>query len=345
MLKDSMIKAAATSGKSAKDDVLRADVRKSAASPRRISLRDRLASYGLHHRQVAGESLMRMLRNPLGSLATWLVIGIALALPGSLYVALDNLAQLSTAWDGAPQMSLFLRQGTEEAAGKALSERLGRRADVARAQYVSREQALAEFRQLSGFGEVLDHLDDNPLPAVILVRPKAGEQDAAAVQRLFEEVKALPEVDKAVLDLQWVERLYAMLDIGRRIALGLALMLGLGVLLVIGNTIRLAIESRRDEILVVKLVGGTDAFVRRPFLYTGIWFGLGGGAVACLILSLGLSWLGNPVAHLADLYASQFSLHGLDIRHIALLLLCAVGLGWLGAWLSVGRHLGAIQPR
>jgi len=345
MVKDSMVRAAASSSNRNKEDVMRADVRKSAASPRRISARDRFANYRLHHRQVAGESLMRMLRNPLGSLATWLVIGIALALPGSLYVALDNLAQLSTAWDGAPQMSLFLRENVDDGAGRALSERLAKHAQVANVQYVSREQALAEFRQLSGFGEVLDHLDNNPLPAVILVRPKAQGEDAAVVQRLFEEIKALPEVDKAVLDLQWVERLYAMIAIGHRVALGLALMLGLGVLLVIGNTIRLAIESRRDEILVVKLVGGTNAFVRRPFLYTGVWFGLGGGLIACLILNLGLYWLGNPVAHLADLYSSQFMLQGLGGRQTALLLLSAVGLGWFGAWLAVGRHLGAIQPR
>jgi len=345
MVDDTLVKAASAQQAARKDEALRADVRKSAASPRRISSRDRFASYWLHHRQVAGDSLLRMLRHPLGSLATWLVIGIALALPGALYVALDNLAKLSTAWDGAPQMSLFLRQTADEASGRALSERLGRRADVARVQYISREQALAEFRELSGFGEVLDHLDSNPLPAVILVRPRTDEQGAAVVQRLFEEVKALPEVDKAILDLQWVERLYAMLSIGRRIALGLALTLGLGVLLVVGNTIRLAIESRRDEILVVKLVGGTNAFVRRPFLYTGVWFGLGGGLIACLILSAGLFWLGDPVAHLSDLYSSQFRLQGLATHQMAVLLLSALGLGWLGAWLAVGRHLGAIQPR
>lgn len=346
MVKDSLIKAAARARDAApKEDALRADVRKSAASPRRISSKDRFSSYWLHHRQVARESLLRILRNPLGSIATWLVIGIALALPGGLYVALDNLARLSTAWDGAPQMSLFLRGSVDEAGGRALGERLAKREDVARVQYVSREQALAEFRELSGFGEVLDHLDSNPLPAVILVRPLAGVQGAAAVQKLFEEIKALPEVDRAVLDLQWVERLYAILAVGHRIALALALMLGLGVVLVIGNTIRLAIESRRDEILVVKLVGGTNAFVRRPFLYTGVWFGLGGGVIACLILIGGLLWLGNPVAHLADLYSSQFSLQGMDARQIVLILLSATLLGWLGAWFAVGRHLGAIEPR
>jgi cell division transport system permease protein len=328
-----------------REQALRADVRRSAASPRRISARDRFASYVLHHRQVALDSLLRMLRNPLGSLATWLMIGIALALPGGFYVMLDNLARLGSTWDGAPQISLFLKQGVDDEAGRALSERLGQRADVTQVRYLSKEDALSEFRELSGFGQVLDHLDNNPLPAVIVVRPKDEKGSAESIQHLFDEVKVLPEIDRAMLDLQWVQRMYAMLSIGRRVAMALGLMLGLGVLLVIVNTIRLAIESRRDEILVVKLVGGTNAFVRRPFLYTGIWFGLGGGLIAWLLLSLGLWWLGNPVAQLADLYDTQFSLNGLNIEQALLLLAFATGLGWLGAWMAVGRHLSVIEPR
>jgi cell division transport system permease protein len=286
-----------------------------------------------------------MLRKPFGSLATWLVIGIALALPGGLYVAIDNLEKLSATWDGAPQVSLFLRLSVDDEAARLLSEKLARRADVAQAHFISREQALAEFRQQSDFGNVVDQLESNPLPAVIMLRPKQDQHDAEVVQRLFEEVKVLPEVERGVLDLQWVQRLYAMLTIGRRIALALGIMLGLGVILVVGNTIRLAIESRRDEILVVKLVGGTNAFVRRPFLYTGLWFGLGGGIVACGILSASLWWLGNPVAYLADLYSSRFALTGLGVSNTLALLLSGTLLGWLGAWWAVERHLGAIEPR
>jgi cell division transport system permease protein len=326
-------------------DALRADVRKSAASPRRISRRDRFAAYTLHHRQVARDSLRRLLRNPFGSLATWLVIGIALALPGALYLALDNLARLGGRWDGAPQISLFLQQSVDEAGGLALQQKIGRRGDVAHVEYISREQALAEFRSQSGFGQALDQLDTNPLPAVISVRPLVAQRGADAVKKLFDDLKAMPEVERAVLDMEWVQRLYALLDIGRRIAFGLAAMLGVGVILVIGNTIRLAIESRRDEILVVKLVGGTNAFVRRPFLYTGAWFGLGGGAMACLMLSLALLWLGDPVSRLAALYHSEYSLAGLGAERAVVLLLGGALLGWLGAWLAVGRHLGAIEPR
>lgn len=330
---------------------MRAEVRKSAASPRRISARDRFAAYWLHHRQVARDSLLRLLRNPLGSLATWLMIGIALALPGGFYLLLDNLSQLGGRWDGAPQISVFLQQDVDESAGVALQQRIAQLPGVTHAEYISREQALAEFRSLSGFGEVIDHLDANPLPAVISVRPLVvqnalgGRGGAAAVQKLFDQIKTMPGVERAVLDMEWVQRLYALLDVGRSMALALAAMLGLGVILVISNTIRLAIESRRDEILVVKLVGGTDAFVRRPFLYSGLWFGLGGGLAAWAMLAASLVWLGNPVAQLASLYHSDFALNSLGLAQIAALLLIGSVLGWCGAWGSVHRHLGAIEPR
>ncbi|MFT3929710.1 MAG: permease-like cell division protein FtsX [Spongiibacteraceae bacterium] len=325
---------------------MRADVRKSAASPRRISARDRFAAYWLHHRQVARDSLLRLLRNPFGSLATWFMIGIALALPGALYLMLDNVAQLGGRWDGAPQISVFLQQDLDEAAGNALQQRIAQLPGVTHAEYISREQALAEFRSISGFGEVIDHLDANPLPAVISVRPMVVQGGgAAAVEKLFGQIKALPGVERAVLDLAWVQKLYAILDVGQHLALALAAMLGVGVILVIGNTIRLAIESRRDEILVVKLVGGTDAFVRRPFLYTGFWFGLGGGVAAWAMLAASLSWLGGPVAQLASLYHSDFALSGLGIAQVAGLLLIGSVLGWCGAWGAVRRHLGAIEPR
>lgn len=324
---------------------MRAEVRKSAASPRRISTRDRLAAYWLHHRQVARDSLLRLLRNPFGSLATWFMIGVALALPGGFYLLLDNLSQLGGRWEGAPQISVFLQQGLDEPAGLALQQQINQLPGVVHAEYISREQALAEFRSVSGFGEVIDHLDTNPLPAVISVRPLVAKNNAAAVQRLFEQIETMTGVERAVLDMEWVQRLYALLNVGRSMALVLAAMLGLGVILVISNTIRLAIESRRDEILVVKLVGGTDAFVRRPFLYSGLWFGLGGGLAAWAMLAASLTWLGNPVAQLASLYNSDFALAGLGIVQVAALLIIGAMLGWCGAWGSVRRHLGAIEPR
>jgi cell division transport system permease protein len=264
---------------------------------------------------------------------------------------LDNIAQLSGRWDGAPQISVFLQQGLDESAGRALQQRIAQLPGVTRAEYISREQALAEFRSISGFGEVIDHLDANPLPAVISVRLFVASNSfdekngAPAAQKLLDDIKNMPGVERAILDMEWVQRLYALLSVGQHLVLALAAMLGLGVILVIGNTIRLAIESRRDEIVVVKLVGGTNAFVRRPFLYTGLWFGLGGGVAASAMLAASLAWLGNPVTELASLYHSNFELTGLSAGQIAALLLVGSILGWCGAWSAVSRHLGAIEPR
>jgi cell division transport system permease protein len=324
---------------------LRADVRKSAASPRRISFGDRFASYRLHHQQIAVDSLRRLLKNPLSTLATWLVIGIALALPSGLYVTLANLDGLSAGWDSSAQVSLYLHGSTSEEAGAALAAQLQKRGDVARVRYISRDNALSQFREMSGFGDVLDQLEQNPLPATIIVQPSRTALDPAAARHLLDDLKALPEVEQATLDLQWVQRLHAILDIGRQVALVLAILLGVGVVLVIGNTIRLAIEARRDEIVVVKLVGGTNAFVRRPFLYTGFWYGLGGGLLAWVIVAFCLYWLAGPVAALADAYGSPFVLGGADTLQVLAMLGGGALLGWIGAWGEVGRHLGTIEPK
>lgn len=319
--------------------------REQGASHSRASGGDRLSSYISHHRLVARDSFQRLLATPIPSLMTWLVIGIAMALPGALYVGLSNVEAVSRGWDGAAQISLFVHKVVSEQDSRQLARKIEQRPDVAAVEYISRDQALAEFQQLSGYGEVLEHLDDNPLPAVIVVRPVEENISALATEQLFNELNALPQIDQAVLDLEWVQRLYSMMALGKRMTLALAALLALGVLLVVGNTIRLAIESRRDEIVIVKLVGGTNAFVRRPFLYTGLWYGLGGGVLAWAIITISLFWLGGPVAELAGLYQSQFELRGLGFGDSLLMWLCGGLLGLLGAWLAVGRHLGAIEPR
>ncbi len=306
--------------------------------------RDRLRGWGEHHRQVARDSWRRLLASPGGSAMTWLVIGIALALPGGLFVALQNIESLGRGWDGSAQVSLFLEERVSTDRGRALARELLARDDVTETDYVSPEQALEEFRALSGYGDILDGLDSNPIPALILVRPGEGI-GADATEALFEALQALPEVERAVLDLQWVQRLYAMMGLGRHLAMALTVLLALGVVLVVGNTIRLAIENRRDEIVITKLVGGTDAFVRRPFLYTGAWYGLGGGIVAWLLIGLTLIWLGGPVARLADLYDSGFRVQGPGLGATLLLWSGGALLGWLGAWLAVGRHLRDVEPR
>lgn len=319
--------------------------RETGAVQSKATLADRLDAWRSHHGLVATESLRRLLRAPGASLLTWMVIGIALALPASLFVALGNMQQLTAGWDGAARVSLFLEDSVNEEAGRRLGQQLARREDVAQSVYVSRQAALEEFSQLSGFGALLSELPENPLPAVVVLQPSLGASSVAAMEQLLLQLGQLPGVELAQMDMKWVQRLYSLMALGKRISLALAFLLGLGVLLVTGNTIRLAIENRRDEIVVTKLVGGTDAYVRRPFLYTGLWYGLGGSIVAWLLLTLLLWWLDDPVGILADLYDSSFELQGLGVSGSLSLALAGIVLGLAGAWLAVTRHLGAIEPR
>ena len=323
----------------------RSQRREKGASQSKTSAGDKMNSYFSHHSLVAKDSLMRLLDNLVSSVMTWVVIGIALALPTGLFVALSNVDSVSRGWDGAAQISLFVNKRISEQDSRQLTEKLKTRDDISDAEFISRTQALAEFQALSGYGEVLDHLDNNPLPAVIVIRPVEENVSAVATERLYLELKALPEIEQATIDLEWVQRLYSMMTLGKRMTFALGLLLSLGVLLVIGNTIRLAIESRRDEIVIVKLVGATNAFVRRPFLYTGLWYGFGGGIVCWLIISVTLFWLSGPIADLAGLYQSQFQLQGLGIGLTLLLWIASSLLGLAGAWLAVSRHLGDIEPR
>lgn len=318
--------------------------REQGASQAKTHLRGRLRSYFSHHGSTARDSLSRLLVTPYATAMTWLVIGIAMALPVGLSLILSNAETASDGWDSGAQISVFLHKNTEEPDGRSLVLRLAERTDVVSAHYISAKQALEEFQQLSGFGNVLRNLDSNPLPALLVVTP-ANSVGVVATEALVEDLQAMPEVQNVVLDLAWVQRLYSLMDIGRRVVAALGLMLALGVLLVIGNTIRLAIESRRDEVVIIKLVGGSDAFVRRPFLYTGFWYGAGGALIAWLLIGIALIWVSGPLASLSALYQSSFSVHGLGFLGGLSLLLAGGGLGLFGAWLAVARHLADIQPR
>lgn len=300
--------------------------------------------YFTRHLQVFFGSLGRLSRAPLGTLLTSAVLGIALALPFGLSVLLQNAQQLSSGWDGATQISLFLKSELSEARGRAFHERLRERADVAEVQFIPREEALAEFQRLSGFGDILTALEDNPLPSVIVVRPSLAHAAPGAVEKLVRQLGAYPEVDSAQLDMQWVKRLYAIMDILQRGVQVLALLLALAVVLVVGNTIRLAIQNQRDEIVITKLIGGTDRFIRRPFLYTGFWYGVFGALIAYVLISTTLLALREPVQVLSGLYNSGFRLSNLDAGTSALLLVAGVVLGLLGSWLAVSRHLREIEP-
>ena len=303
-----------------------------------------IKNYFLRHAQVFFYSLGQLTRTPVATFLTVAVIGITLALPASLYVAIENVQRLASGWEDNGQISLFLKQDVSGAAIEKLADKIRRLPAVSWVDYVSREAALTEFKRLSGFGEALNALDRNPLPAVLVVHPAAKHAHPDKLQELLKELRRFNEVDIAQIDLDWVRRLHAMLELARQGVLILAAGLAIAVLLIIGNTIRLAVLNRRDEIEITKLIGGTNAFIRRPFLYTGTLQGLLGALLAWLLVGLGLLLLAGPIDNLAGLYGSRFEAENLGI--LASLALIGAGglLGWLGSRLAVGRHLRAIEP-
>lgn len=301
-------------------------------------------NYLQRHAQVMLASLGDLWRQPIASVMTIAVLGIALALPAGLYVLLKNVEQVSGDWQQASRISLFLQAEVPDGRGQQLTEQLRTWPDVETTTFQSSTASLQEFRVLSGLGEVLDSLPTNPLPAVIIIEPSYDSTDMQANENLLQRLQNLSEVEIAQLDMQWLHRLQRINDIGQRSISVLAVMLSLSVLLVIGNTIRLAILNRQTEIRVIKLVGGTNAFVRRPFLYTGMWYGVLGGMVAWVTVLLALIMINGPVNQLATLYESQFSLQWLSGQLLVALPLAGLLLGILGAWLAVGRHLNAIEP-
>jgi cell division transport system permease protein len=309
------------------------------------SWRDQLDAWSAHHSNSAIESLLRLFETPLQSAMTWLVIAIAIALPATLMLVADNVQQLSKSWQDSSQISVYLNKGVSDTQGQALRQRWSLRADVGQVTYLSPAEALAEYKAGSGLGELLDRLDENPLPGVILITPNMSANAPSALAALEQALSAESGVAEVRLDMLWVKRLHQFSALVERFVVTLAVMLGLGVLLVIGNTIRMAIDGRREEILVVKLVGGTDAYVRRPFLYTGLWYGVGGGLLAVLTLLVGFWWFSTPVAQLAELYQSEFRLNGLGLIAALQIILVAGVIGLVGAWIAVTRYLYLIKSR
>lgn len=311
---------------------------------RRLGIVTRFKAYWVNHLHALFHSLGRLARQPVSSLMTVAVIGIALALPTGLHVLLKNVQAVSAGWESAAQISLFLRkQLPEEEVGRTL-EALAAMPEIASVNHISPAQALTEFRQLSGFDSAMDALQVNPLPAVVVVQPALEHSAPAEVEALLGRLRARAEVDLAQLDMEWVKRLYAMMEIGKRGVLVLGSLLALAVLLIVGNTIRLAIQNRREEIEVQKLIGATDAFIRRPFLYSGYWHGLLGAVFAWFLVNISLWLLDGPVRRFSMLYDSRFEIGALDLGASAALLVFGIGLGLVGAWLAVGRHLREIEP-
>ena len=302
----------------------------------------RLRAWLKDHLRVAVTSLGRLYRSAGTSLMTAAVIGISLSLPAAMQILIDNAQTLSGSWEGAARISLYLKTSVGDADARALADKLRATPGVSDVQYISAEQALAEFKQLSGFGDAMAVLDKNPIPAVLVIHPADSSPEGAAT--LEHSLASLPGVDQVRLDVQWLKRLSAILDIVRRVTEILAALLGLAVVLVVGNTIRLEIGGRRTEIEVSKLLGATDGFIRRPFLYHGAWYGLTGGLLACILVGAAVVLVEGPVSNLAGLYGSAFTLQGLGLGGALALLGAGALLGWAGSWLAVARHLRAIEP-
>ena len=324
--------------------------RQKADRPRRVvgaqsastSMKDRFRSWRQHHRDSFRDALQRINGSRASSAMTILVIAIALSLPAGLAVLLDNARAITSGWDGNAHLSVFLDMDVSEERQRELARQWQDIDRIKSTKVITRQQALEEFQALSGFGDVLQALPDNPLPPLIVVFPDST--DPVTLRALENRLAEQDNVDLVQLDVEWVRRLHALIELGERLISALTLALAAAVVLVVVNTIRLGIESRRDEIMVVKIVGGTDGFVRRPFLYTGFSYGFAGGLVAVILVQAALWWLGSPIDELLDLYNSEQSLTTLAASSLLVMPLFSGTLGLLGAWLAVGRHLGDIEP-
>ena len=303
---------------------------------------NRISAWFLHHLQSMVFSLGKIYHSPTTTIMTVAVIGITLSLPGGFYLFLKNIDKISGDFRSTTQISLFLDLDVDEKRARALDKEIAAMEGVSATQFISREVSLAEFRRDSGFGKSIDSLSSNPLPHTIVVDPDTT--DAFVARGLLKNLQALPEVEIARLDTEWLERLYTIIEIAQRSVAIVTALFACAVLLIIGNTIRLDIQNRYQEIIVTKLIGATDAFIRRPFLYGGVWYGLFGGILSWLIVEIGYLAIAGPVERLNLLYQSQLTLTTFSLHDFAILILSSTLLGLAGSWIAVARHLSKIEP-
>lgn len=313
------------------------------AATSRVTLQTRLLSWWEHNIGCLGESLLRIFRTPLASLLTMAVLGIALALPGGLFMLTQNLLSLSGNWDTGTRITLYLQETITDEEGQRLALELQDTNEYLAVEYLDRTQALEEFRRMAHLDDALEKLETNPLPPVILLKPGSG-LDSRQLERLVNRLGKRPEIELAQLDLQWVQRLQGIIRLIQHALVIIFALLAIAVVLVVGNTIRLEIESRRDEIVITRLFGATHAYIRRPFLYDGFWFGLFGGVFASLIVIAALWTLSEPTTSLIALYGSKFlPVYPGPFFIVGMVMLGAL-LGYLGAWSAVSQHLSRIEP-
>jgi cell division transport system permease protein len=302
-------------------------------------------AYLLNHAHGLFSSLGRLSRTPFTSVMTILVLAVAISLAGCFYIIVANIQQLTGNLQASNQMSLFLKEHVTESAAQKLAEQLKQNANIESIKFINKTQAMNEFKANSGFGEALNALESNPLPHVIQVLPKHVLDNREALDQLMAEFKQIPQVELVQVDMQWVERLQAIMLIASRGVMVVSVLLGFAVTFITGNTIRLELQNRQDEVYISKLVGATHAFIQRPFLYTGFWLGFIAGFSAWLIVTVMLLILETPVEKLSALYSGSFELLFLSFGEFILLLMMTSALAVLGSWIVLHYQLRQIKPQ
>ena len=303
-----------------------------------------MGAWFTRHLQVCISSLGKLAATPLATLMTILVIAITLALPALLHLVVRNGLEITGGWAPATDLSVYLTPGTSDDASNALSQLLRARADIQSVTVITPEEAMQSLRAAGDFDAALDAFEENPLGFTLVVTPLPTLSEPA-IALLQQELAGLPEADLVQYDTEWVATLQAILGLVRRATWIVAVLLGIGLLVVVGNTIRLDIQNRRDEIEIMQLLGASAAFIRRPFLYTGLWYGLGGGIFAIGVLVAVLLALRGPLDALAGHYGGGWPLSGITWQEAGILVGTGVLIGLVGSWIATARHMRAIDPK
>ncbi len=298
----------------------------------------------VHHSQAASASLSALCRKPLATLMIILVLATVLTIPLLFWIFSNNLKQVAHSWPQTGRIALYLHPALSTSDIEAFFNQLKSRAEIGSISLISASQGLTELQKQEGMQDILHYLPENPLPAVIDIVPALALNTPDKIDQFFSELRAYPQVEQAKLDRQWVNKLYALLSFTRKIAHVVMSFLTLAVIFIISTTLRLAIQKHHDEIKVLKLIGATDSFIARPFLYSGIWYSMGGVLLAIILINFFLLFLAISGKELLLAYHISFPFIGLSTKHICIIIMEAVLLGWLGANFSVKRHLVAIEP-
>jgi cell division transport system permease protein len=289
-----------------------------------------------HHLFSLKIAAQRFRDAPLATLFTILVIGVAVALPSGLYALLSNLDRAAGGVKPQVELTLFIKSDTPERESKALTNQLAKDADIAHVRFVSKAEGIRKL-EAAGLSDITAGLPENPLPDSLIITPK--DSNPAALAALGDRLKAMESTQQIVMDTDWIKRLSALMDLGENLVILLASLLGLALAAITANTIRLQIYAQKDEIEVAQLIGATDRFIRRPFLYFGGIQGMIGGLAGCLIVLLGGAFIDHSVTQVATAYGASFDLAGLSFSELGLLLGLSTLLGWLGAYFSVNQAL------